>query len=168
MELPTFKYHSIPLATESITRSDTVCACCGEARGFIYTGPVHSVGDYDDCICPWCIADGSAHEKLKVSFTDKAAVGGWYWLPSGDLPASIVEEIAYRTPGFCGWQEEQRWTHCGDTAEFFGRVGARELNSLGHEAIATIKDNTGLAVGPEWDRFFVALDKDGSPTAYLF
>ncbi len=118
MTLPSFKYHPDPIATGGLVASDTVCCCCGEARGYIYTGPAYAVEDYDQCICPWCIADGSAHEKLGVSFTDENGIGGYGQWEA--VPASVIEEVAYRTPGFSSWQQEQWWTHCGDAAEFLG------------------------------------------------
>jgi uncharacterized protein CbrC (UPF0167 family) len=166
MNLPIFKYHPDPLATGSITPSDTQCVCCGQARGYIYTGPVYSVEDYEECICPWCIADGSAHEKLDASFTDEDGIGG-----SGEwdeVPEAVVEEVAFRTPGFHGWQQELWWTHCGDAAQFIGRAGQKELLALGPQAVAAIQDSTGLPSGSEWNKFFSHLDKNGSPTAYMF
>jgi len=84
------------------------------------------------------------------------------------VPEEIVQEVAYRTPGFCGWQQEQWWTHCGDAAQFIGRAGRKELKALGPQAIAAIQESAGLEDGPEWDEFLAALDKDGSPTAYMF
>jgi uncharacterized protein len=166
MALPTFKYHPDPLATGMVVKSDTECACCGKPRGFIYTGPVYAVEEYDQCICPWCIADGSAHEKLEASFTDDAGIGGGgMW---DEVPEEVIEEVAYRTPGFSGWQQEQWWTHCGDAAQFIGRAGKKELTALGPHAIAAIQESAGLSDGPEWDEFFSALDKEGSPTAYMF
>lgn len=166
MTLPTFKYHPDPLATGSIIQSGTVCRCCGEARGYIYTGPVYAIKEYHDYICPWCIADGSAHERLGVFFSDEVGVGGGgIW---DEVSEEVVEEVAYRTPGFSGWQQEQWWTHCGDAAQFLGRAGKKELEVFGPEAITAIRDSTGLSDGLEWDRFFAALDKDGSPTAYIF
>ena len=65
MVLPTFKYHPDPVATGNVVQSDTECVCCGKARGFIYAGPVYAIEEYDHCICPWCIADGSAMKNLK-------------------------------------------------------------------------------------------------------
>jgi len=163
--LPSFKYHPDPLATGSVVRSDAACVCCGEARGFIYAGPVYAVGAYDQRVCPWCIADGSAHEKLGASFTDEAGVGGGVW---EEVPPAVVEEVAYRTPGFTGWQQERWWTHCGDAAQFIGPAGRDELTAHGPQAVAAVRASAGLPDGPEWDRFFAALDRDGSPTAYLF
>lgn len=165
MTLPKFKYHPDPIATGSIVESDAKCCCCGKARGYIYVGPVYAIEEYDECICPWCIADGSAHEKLDACFTDEEFIGGGIW---EDVSGEVVEEVAYRTPGFSGWQQEKWWTHCGDAGQFLGRAGCKELEALGPEAIAVVQGSTGLGDGPEWDRFFVALDRDGSPTAYIF
>lgn len=166
MELPEFNYHPDPIKTESIITSGVTCACCGKARGYIYVGPVYAEEDLIEAICPWCIADGSAHEKLEASFTDESAVGGYgEWEPVSN---EVVAEVAYRTPGFSGWQQEQWWTHCGDAAEFIGRAGKAELQALGSEAVNAIRESTGLPDGPEWASFFKALDKDGSPTAYVF
>jgi uncharacterized protein CbrC (UPF0167 family) len=166
MALPTFKYHPEPLSTGSVVESDTECACCGKARGFVYTGPVYGEGEYTNCVCPWCIADGSAHQKLEASFNDESGIGGYgRW---DEVSAEVIEEIAYRTPGFCGWQQERWWTHCNDAAQFLGRAGRKELDAFGSDAIKAIQESTGLSDGPKWDAFFRALDKDGSPTAYVF
>jgi uncharacterized protein CbrC (UPF0167 family) len=166
MALPSFKYHPDPLATGSVVASDNECVCCGKARRFIYTGPVYALEGYPQCICPWCIADGSAHENLGASFTDEVGIGGYgRW---DQVPERVIEEVAYRTPGFSGWQQEKWWTHCGDAAQFIGRAGQKELKALGPLAIAAIRDSAGMSDGSEWDQVFAALDKDGSPTAYMF
>src|SRR4051812_17448690 len=164
--LPNFRYHPDPLKTGSIKPSSAECVCCGKSRGYIYAGPVYAIEEYDKSICPWCIADGSAHEKFDASFQDDAGVGGGgAW---DEAPEEVVEEVAFRTPGFSGWQQEQWWTHCGDAAQFLGRAGHAELEAAGLEAIAAIQESTGLDDGEEWEEFFAALDKDSSPTAYLF
>jgi uncharacterized protein len=165
-DLPVFKYHPDPVKTGCVAGADTVCVSCGVARGYVYIGPVFAQEEYDECICPWCIADGTAHEKLGAEFTDAAGVGGGgRWEMVTD---DVVDEVARRTPGFCGWQQEQWATHCGDACMFLGRVGYWELKALGPEAIEAIRLETSLEEGPEWDRFYQSLDKDGSPTAYLF
>lgn len=166
MKTPAFTYHPDPVATGSIRESDKACVCCGQARGFIYSGPAYATGDYDEMLCPWCIADGSANEKLGVSFTDAAGIGGYgEW---DEVSQSVIEDVAYRTPGFNGWQQEYWWTHCNDAAQFLGRAGHRELVAAGAQAVAAIQANAGLDNGAEWAHFFTALNKDGSPTAYLF
>lgn len=164
--LPTFKYHPDPLATGSVIESDTVCECCGEARGYIYVGPVYAEEELEDGLCPWCIDDGSAHETFGAVFTDEDGIGDYGEWDS--VPDEVVEEVACRTPSFSGWQQERWWTHCGDAAAFIGRGGHKELSALGQEATAAIQASTGLADGPEWQALFHALEKDGSPTAYVF
>lgn len=166
MEFPRFKYHPDPLATESVVKSDATCACCGKKTGYIYVGPVYCEQNLVEAICPWCIADGSAHARFDASFMDESGIGGYgEWDPVGN---EVIEEVAYRTPAFSGWQQEQWWTHCGDAAAFIGRAGKTELLALGKEAVTAIRESTGLPEGPEWQQFLDALDKDGSPTAYLF
>lgn len=165
MTLPRFTYHPDPLATGHVVAADTVCVCCGQARGYVYAGPVYAEAEYEAEICPWCIADGSASARLAATFTDEEGIGGGEW---DEVPPAVIDEVSRRTPGFNGWQQEQWWTHCGDAAQFLGRAGQAELTAAGAQAIAAIQDSTGLADGPAWTRFFAALDKDGSPTAYLF
>ena len=119
--LPEFKYHPSPLTTGSIEKSDGVCRSCEQARGYIYTGPCYAEEELDNDLCPWCIADGSAHEKFSVEFVDSAGIGGHdgRW---DKVPRSVIEEVAFRTPGFSGLQQEQWFTHCGDAAEFIQKV----------------------------------------------
>jgi uncharacterized protein CbrC (UPF0167 family) len=105
MQLPTFKYHPDPLATGSVIKSDAECVCCGEARGYVYAGPVYAEEEYEQSICPWCIADGSAHDDLGATFTDEDGIGGHgEW---DDVQQDVIDEVAHRTPGFTGWQQEQ-------------------------------------------------------------
>jgi uncharacterized protein CbrC (UPF0167 family) len=166
MTIPSFKYHPDPIATGNIIEFNVKCCCCGKDRGYIYTGPVYAIKGYKKRICPWCIADGSAHLKLNVNFTDEIGIGGGgIW---EKVPEEVIEEVAYRTPGFTGWQQEQWWTHCQDAGQYLGRAGRKELLEFGPEAIRAIQNSTGLIDGPEWDRFYSSLEKDGSPTAYIF
>lgn len=166
MSLPTFKYHPDPLSTGSVKPSDTECECCGKKRGFIYVGPVFSVEELAECICPWCIADGSAHAKFDAEFTDAAGVGGYSRPPV--VPSAVIEEVAFRTPGFSGWQQEHWLACCGDAAAFVGRAGREELERLWPEAIPSIRQECGMVDGPDWQGYLRALDRDGSPTAYIF
>lgn len=139
--------------------------CCEQARGYIYVGPVYAEEELEEALCPWCIADGSAHAKLGASFTDELGIGS-----RGDwdkVSAEVIAEVAYRTPGFSGWQQEQWWTHCGDAGLFLGRSGFRELELLGDKAVVAIRDDTGLD-GAAWERFYHAFRKHSAPSAYLF
>ena len=165
MTLPFFKYHPDPLATGSIAASDAACACCGQARGFVYTASVYAVDDVEP-LCPWCIADGSAAARFDACFSDDCGVGA-----CGDglpVPPEVVEIVSRRTPGYATWQQEQWWTHCGDAGMFLGPAGRAELEAFGPEAAAAIRAEAGLPEGPAWNALWRALDKDHGPTAYVF
>jgi uncharacterized protein len=164
-KLPNFTYHPNPVETGSIKESDTICQVCEQQRGMIYTGPVYSEEVLNEAVCPWCIADGKAHEKFGAEFVNAAGVGGYRdW---EQVPDAIIEGVAYRTPGFSGWQQERWFTHCGDAAEFLGCAGKKELQAFGADAICAIQRESGLE-GADWSTYYGALDKNIGPTAYIF
>lgn len=172
-QLPHFKYHLDPLATESICTNNERCICCGQTTGYIYTGPVYAEEELNEQICPWCIADGYAHECLDATFTDEDCIGGGNdWIGGGSerdgVPEAVIQEIVNRTPGFSGWQQERWWAHCGDAAAFLGRVGKAELLALGEEAEKINYGLTGKLEDWDTDPLLNALDRNGSPTFYLF
>lgn len=113
--LPTFRYHPDPIATGSIEPAPDECLACGRARGFRYVGPVYAETELNEQLCPWCIADGSAARKFDAEFTD-VGLG----LPP-DVPDSVTDEIAHRTPGFHSWQQDHWLYHCGDGCTFSAR-----------------------------------------------
>lgn len=160
MTIPKFTYHPDPIATGSIVASKETCVCCGEARGFIYTGPAYAEEELANCLCPWCIADGSAHRKFDAEFTD---IGGY---GNGEkVPDAVRQEVACRTPGFSGWQQEMWWTHCGDAAEFLGTMGYKEAAALGPELLEAF--NCGYT-DPFREEYLKSLDRDHGPTGYAF
>lgn len=164
MPLPAFKYHPNPIQTGSIQARDTVCECCGKARGYIYVGPVYAVEELEECICPWCIASGLAAEKFDADFVDPDGVGqGWE-----PVKQDIVQEVSRRTPGFPGWQQERWWTHCSDAGEFIGRAGAEEVMAHGDFTMTSMREDTGLDDPSKLQSYVDMLSKDGQPTAYLF
>ena len=175
-KLPYFRYHPDPIATGYIVQSRNKCACCRKKRGYIYTGP-YSLGDvevdddfdfddfdekYEDALCPWCIASGKANKKFNVIFTDPLAVQS-----STELDQKIINEISSKTPGFCGWQQENWLCHCKDGAAFLGVAGKKELEAKWPSLIEDLKLSTGLQ-GKAWDDFFKALNIKNGPTAYVF
>ena len=163
--LPTFKYFPDPVAHGSIVRSDTTCRCCGQKRGFIFAGLPYCEEDLPSCICPWCIADGSADAKFDAAFTDEDGIGGnGRWT---SVPQAVIEEVAYRTPGFNGWQQEEWWTHCGDAGAFLATAGAAEIAQYGPQLEESLKNYIQFEP-EEWQEFLATLEKDGSPMAYVF
>lgn len=164
MNLPTFRYHPDPIATGSVEASAKQCKCCDQQRGYIYVGPIYSAEALES-VCPWCIADGSAHEKFAAEFTDAAGVGD---NSAPAVPLSVIEQVAFRTPGFTGWQQERWLGCCGDAAAFVGRAGQAELEKKWPDAIPSIQEECGMTDGEDWEGYFGALDIEGSPTAYIF
>ena len=164
-ELPRFKYHPDPVSTGSIAASDAECKSCGLARGWIYGGPTYCTAELDELLCPWCIADGSAHEKFAVEFVDPIAVGDYgSW---SSVPQAVIEEIAFRTPSFNGWQQERWFTHCNDAGIFLGCAGKRELEKMEQALLEAIKLETGYDQ-EQWLEYFEQMDADYGPTAYVF
>lgn len=164
MDLPVFKYHPDPIETGCVIESDNECVVCKKERGFIYIGPVFSEEEYEDCICPWCIADGTAAAMLEATFVDDAGVGA---VGECEVSDDVIQEVTCRTPSFIGWQQEQWWTHCEDAGQFIGRAGKAELQALGPAAVEAIKkaaEDTNL----DGDELIESLQKDGSSTAYMF
>src|SRR5215217_8755432 len=111
MNLPAFRYHPDPLASGSIVESKAVCQCCHQARGYIYTGPAYAEDKRTDALCPWCIADGSAHANFDITFVDSEAL-------TQDVPQEVQSDIVERTPGFNAWQGEHWPACCSDATAF--------------------------------------------------
>jgi hypothetical protein len=164
MDLPIFRYHPDPIASGSIVVSAAVCVCCNARRGFIYTGPAYCEAELSDVLCPWCIADGSAHETFDAHFADPAR------LPDG-IAREVIEEVAYRTPGFSAWQAEKWLTCCGDAAAFLEPIGIAELRAsypqIEGALMTYIVHELGISGGAAV-RVLQALDRDQGPTAYVF
>jgi|SRR5262245_7376294 len=163
MTLPVFRYHPDPIGSGSLIVSDQVCRACGQARGYLYTGPVYSEEELDDALCPWCIADGSAHKKFDAIFVDTEAF-------DDDAPAAAVDEITERTPGFNSFQSEAWPACCGDGTAFLAPAGIqnlREQPDLEGLALNHIIYEMGISGGAA-TRLLNSLQRDRGPTAYVF
>ncbi|MBP2048282.1 uncharacterized protein CbrC (UPF0167 family) [Streptomyces griseochromogenes] len=155
--LPRFAYHS---RAGVVAPTDAPCVCCGQERGWVYTGPVYGAGAPDAGICPYCIAFGKAAERYGATFND---------LIDGDVPEEVAREILERTPGIPAWQSPRWLTHCGDGAEFLGTIGAEGLAHF-PDAVETLRREwAGRGRPPaQVEEYLGALDAAGMPTAYLF
>ncbi|MEY2249279.1 CbrC family protein [Streptomyces sp. BF23-18] len=58
--------------------------------------------------CPWCIADGSAAERLAGEFADFCGLDG--------VGEDVLREVTRRAPGLSAWQDPHRFVHCQDAA----------------------------------------------------
>jgi uncharacterized protein CbrC (UPF0167 family) len=163
-DLPAFRYHPNPLETGSVVASDTACVICKQSRGFVYAGPVYAEDDFEDVICPWCIASGAAHETLGATFVDSEAF-------AVDTPAEAIAEIVERTPGYAAWQAEEWPSCCGDAAAFIGPLGIAEIRAEHRElegfVLSQIIYGLGISGGAA-TQTLESLPRDASPTAYLF
>ena len=154
-ELPVFRYHPAPLATGVIVQEATTCPVCERSVEYAYRGPFYSVHEVED-ICPWCIKSGAAAEKYSGSFQDETSV------EEGASPDSI-EEVAHRTPGYSGWQQEKWLAHCGECCAFVGSVGWDEIKDL----VTELQDDIETE-GYKVQDLQKSLRKGGSHQGYLF
>lgn len=162
--LPAFRYHPDPLKSGSVVAAKKKCRSCKKARGFIYTGPVYAEAELEDSLCPWCISDGSAHEKFDATFVDSEAF-------ADDVAEAAMTEIMTRTPGFNTWNFE-RWPSVdGEPAAFIGPAGIAEIRANYRELEGTlmmfIVHELGISGGAAV-RVLNSLQRDGNPTAFVF
>lgn len=162
---PEFRFHPDPVGSGSVITSERRCVCCGQARGWVYTGPVYATREAaEEALCPWCIASGSAHQKFGAEFVDAEAL-------DAAVPADIVIEIAQRTPGFSSWQGERWLSCCGAPAAFVAPAGRPEISQrfprLPSDLMPTIVHELGISGGAA-RQLLDSLDRDGGPTAYVF
>ncbi len=164
MQLPVFRYHPDPIRSGSIITASTRCRCCLQARGHIYTGPVYAEAELSDALCPWCIADGSAHKKFGATFVDVEAF-------ADDVPAALVDAITQRTPGFNAWQTERWLSYEGVPAEFVEPAGIAEIRGnyrrLESALMPHIVHDLGISGGAAI-RLLESLRRDAEPTAFVF
>ncbi|MFB6706007.1 CbrC family protein [Streptomyces sp. NPDC056333] len=105
-QLPFFRYHPEPVTTGAVTASGEVCACCGQARGWIYTASFYTQQDVPGRICPWCIADGGAAERFNGEFADAYSLDGVSWevlkspaAPPASMPGKTPAGSSTARPG---------------------------------------------------------------------
>ncbi|MFC4160676.1 CbrC family protein [Chitinimonas lacunae] len=159
-DLPLFRYHPDPIATGAVEPSDSICQCCGQARGYLYTGSIYALEDLDH-ICPWCIADGSAAARFDASFIDD------YPLLTAGMPAEVVTEVSRRTPGYLSWQQEAWLTHCHDACEFHGDASLADIRNASDATKAAWMADYRLDE-EVWQRIEEGYQPGGNPAIYKF
>jgi len=128
--MPKFKYHRYPVTNGVIESSELTCVCCNERRGYIYTGPVYNIQDFDSEYCPWCIADGEAANSFHAEFSDDKPL-----LEKG-IDKAIIDEVVLRNPGYECWQLDRWLCHCDDACEFHGNALQEELKNVSGATIS--------------------------------
>ncbi|MCU1499553.1 MAG: hypothetical protein JWM47_3506 [Acidimicrobiales bacterium] len=161
--LPAFRYHPDPVATGAFDARAGACRCCGERRGWVYAVTPYAQEDLRDALCPWCVADGSAANRFAATFTELGE-----HIPAG-IPATVLDELAHRTPGFSAWQQERWLFHCDDGAAFLGAAGWAQLEAHPDAVAALLVQAASWGfTGEDAEAFVGSLDVDGASTAYLF
>jgi uncharacterized protein len=111
--LPQFRYHPHAYEDGSILRRADVCGVCGQARGWLVAGGLHSA-KFDGEVCPWCTADGTAATRFDGHFNE---------LEGGARPEA-EDAVAHRTPPILSWQDWDWPVCCADATVYEGMDGA--------------------------------------------
>lgn len=137
----------------------THCPVCEQNREYCYKGSIYCIDEVEG-ICPWCIQSGEAAKKYDGIFQDPDSCE-----PVDDERCTI--ELTQRTPGYCGWQQEQWLSHCGDHCAFVGCVGWAEIKHLQDELeddIEKLRKKMSLSR----ENYETSLLKIGHHRGYLF
>ena len=160
MPLPFFKYHPDPVSTGSIKPSADVCACCRQARGYVYAGSFYTAEE-KPALCPWCIASGDAAKKYDGLFSDD------YPLREARVSDDVIREVCERTPGYNSWQQEVWLTHCDDACEFHGDAEPAELRAIEWTRANDLLQDERMDER-KWADFTQNYTKGGDPAVYKF
>jgi uncharacterized protein len=163
--LPQFEFFPDPLREGVFELSDEVCAACGRAREWMYTGPIYGKGDNEAAVCPWCIADGTASRVLGSFFND-ATVYASHGAPSL-VPQEELDLVEQRTPGYTTWQGNQWLACCNRVCTYLGEADADDLRGRWAEAVPSALETVSW---PEADKadFVDRVRKGGGPCVYVF
>jgi uncharacterized protein CbrC (UPF0167 family) len=126
----------------------------------MYVGPVYSAEKLRGTICPWCIADGSAAQKFKASFSDLESL-------AGKVSDDVINEVQMRTPGFISWQQGEWLACCRDACEFHGDAPKAELQALAGGDLMERLHAMNLEAS-DWDQMVKHYHPGGSPAVYKF
>lgn len=162
-KFPLFRFHPDPIQSGSVIPSGATCCVCHEARGHIYAGPIYGECDEIEALCPWCIADGSAHQRYEVTFHEADL--------AGDPPPEVREEIDERTPGFATFNPIEWPACCQSPMAYLEPVGIAEIRArhytLEGGLMGRIVHELGLSGGAA-NRFLESFRRDTSPTVHVF
>ncbi len=158
--LPEFRYHPNPVATGNVKSSTTICACCQQARGYIYVGSLYGP-ELRSKLCPWCIADGKAAARFDVFFSVEDT------FVEAKIPRQTIIEVTRRTPGYISWQQEVWQTCCGDACEFHGDATTEELHLLEGTALTRLLNSWQIST-ERWNNILKIYVPGGGITIFRF
>jgi uncharacterized protein len=162
--LPTFRFHPEPLRSGSVEPASIVCNACEQPRDHVYVGNCYVEDDFDGEVCPWCIADGTAHQRFGMTFHEAEP-------PSGTVDMALVDELEERTPGLCS-DSPVTWPWCCDMPmAYVEPAGHAELIArhaeLASMLVPQLEAEAGLTRGNA-ERLFRKLQRDQPPRAHVF
>ena len=160
MELPTFRYHPNPVASGAVEPERARCECCERMVDHIYVASTYSTHDIDK-LCPWCIADGTAHEKFDAEFADP------YPLRDAGIDESIIAEVTTRTPGFISWQQEIWLSHCNNACVFVGDATVDVVGKMTNDEIDYLLQDHGVS-REQFKEMAANYQPGGQPAIYHF
>jgi len=164
--LPAFTYFTRGALEAVVKASDEVCDCCGQRRGYLYTGPFYTTMREVD-LCPHCIADGSAAAKYEGAFNDIVVEFDGHVIDAeaAKAPQSVIDALLHRTPGYSSWQGNRWAFHCGDGGIFQGDATDEAISNASDDAKAHFDLVNDY---PTFDRLFGGADTRRRPSAYHF
>jgi uncharacterized protein CbrC (UPF0167 family) len=162
--LPTFELYDSDALAHVMEASQEACACCGQARGWKYTGPFYSEHD-DLVICPWCIANGAAAKEFDGTFND-----GLHYDCTVSVSEADLSLISERTPGFESWQDNQWWACCGIPCRYLGEATAADFQGRWKSLVPALRDDLGEAMDDpqQFEEFIRIAERGGSPSVHVF
>ena len=164
--LPAFTFHPDPVGTGVVEKSEAECVCCGKATGYIYTGAVFGESDLHDSLCPWCIADGSAHNDRGAEFCDGS---DFYSAPDSPLiPEEEIRELTERTPIYSGWQQPEWKHHCGHGCLFLGAADSHYLRKHRSELEAQVRSAANFGDEKSFQQFYNSVDGESGVMIWVF
>ncbi len=155
IDIPKFRYHRNPIDTGAFieNKSEKKCNSCNLTSKYIYLEPYYSKDDVT-CLCPTCISNGDAHSKFDLEFQDPECC-------EEITNKSILEEVCYRTPGYCAWQQERWLACCDDLCEFIGCLDWNQIVLQGIEdeiTAAILSNETYIEVGQSLEELIDAIN----------
>lgn len=164
--LPIFAFHPDPFGNGVVEKSETICVCCGKARGYIYTGAVFGEDDLHDSLCPWCISDGRASKEKGACFCDGS---DFFSAPDAPIiPQAEIEELTERTPIYNGWQQPEWKHHCGHGCIFLGSVDSHYLQKHRGDLESKIRAAANFGDEKSFQQFYTSVDGQSGVIIWIF
>ena len=165
-EAPSFTYFSATALAPLLEVTEGACECCGKRPGKLYRGPFYSIEEVE-YLCLDCIDSGAAAAKFDGSFNDIVVEwdGRVIDAEAAKAPASVLDELRHRTPGYETWQGNRWIFHCGDGGVYQGDASAEAVANASPEARAHFDEINSPGT---WARVLEGWTPQSHPSVYHF